>query len=138
MPHGNPGDFLFVNFGHHLHRRRRTYPKQHIGWSNNLTNLAVATQHHSVQRRAKHECIEPYFLGADTRFGFLELSRPLLVFGLRGFAFVAIALGAIEITLELFIVDFQFVERAALFRVVLAGKDLANFDRLPLAAAEFD
>ena len=62
----------------------------------------------------------------------------MLVFGLRGFAFVAIAQRAIEVALKLFIVDFELVQSAAFFRVVLAAKNLASFDRLPFAAAEFD
>jgi hypothetical protein len=38
----------------------------------------------------------------------------------------------------LFIIDFELVQSAAFFRVVLAAKNLASFDRLPFAAAEFD
>ena len=62
----------------------------------------------------------------------------MLVFGLRGFAFVAIAQRAIEVALKLFIVDFELVQSVAFFRVVLTAKNLASFDCLPFAAAEFD
>jgi len=55
LPHGNPGDFFLVYFSHHLHRRRRAYPKQYIGWPDDLTDLAIAAQHHAIQWRAKHE-----------------------------------------------------------------------------------
>jgi hypothetical protein len=51
----NPGDFLLVYFRHDLHRSRRAYPKQHVRWSNDLTDLAVAAQHHSIQRRTQYE-----------------------------------------------------------------------------------
>jgi hypothetical protein len=67
----------------------------------------------------------------------LKLSRALLVFGLLGFALVTVAARAIQIARELFIVDFQFMERADLFGVVLAAEDLTGFDGLPFAAAEF-
>jgi hypothetical protein len=126
LTHGDPGDFLSFISATTCIGAGGPYPKQHIGRSNNFSDLAVATQHHSIQRRAKHECIEAYLLGVNSRFGFLELSRALLVFGLRRFAFVAIAERAIEVALELIVVDFELVQSVALFRVVLAAKNLAQ------------
>src|SRR5204863_5605434 len=133
-----PGDFLFVDFSHHLHRRRRAYPEQHVGRSHDLTDLAVAAQHHAVQGCAEHERIDAGFLRADPRLGLIELVRPLLVFRLRSVILVAIAPGAIEIACDLFIVAFQLMQRVDFLGVVLAGKDLTSLDGLPLAAAEFD
>ena len=80
---------------------RRADPEQHVGGTGDLADLAVAPQHHAVERRLQQQRVEPHLLRGDPRFGFLELGPALLVLGARGVALVAILLGARQVALEL-------------------------------------
>ena len=131
-------DFLFIDFGNDLHRQRRADPEQHVGRPDDLADLAVAPQHHAVERRAQHKLVDPHLLGRDPRLVFLGLGPALLIFLLRGVALGAVLLGPLEVALRLLAGELQLVQRAAFLGVVLPAEHLAGLHRLPLAGAEID
>ena len=125
---GDAVDLLLIDLGDDLHRQRRPDPEQHVGGSDDLADLAVAPQHHAVERRAQHQLVDPHLLRRDPRLVFLGLGPALLIFLLRGVALGAVLLGAIEIALRLLVADLQLVQRAALLGIVHAAEHLAGLD----------
>ena len=115
-------DLLLIDLGNDLHRSRRSHPEQDIGGTRDLADLAVAPQHHAVERSSQQQRVEVRLLRGDPRFCFLELGPALLVLGARGVVLVAILLGARQIAFELAAIDFHLIERAALLGVVLAAE----------------
>jgi hypothetical protein len=66
------------------------------------------------------------------------LGPALLVVPLRRIILAAIGRGASEIALQLFVVELELVQHAALLGIVLTAENLAGLDVLPLATADLD